>query len=290
METPLPSNEKIIAFSQVIPWHLIEESKAIFNQTLKEVASQSVDDNLDLDFFSQKVGIPITAYYGLEDTHSANVILGHYSGQAFILGSVVSGRYRSGKTLAQSIVPYNLNPSVNHANLAETDDIGGAIRAIGAELELGLYHPDGSAPKEHEVQAYMTLYETHARRLGITPQVDREACQYQIEAHVAPGIGYPRTRAALEGILSALALTSQSTGLYTAISAAYPIKSDFHLTDDPKVHTAVDLMVEVNNLFDEYRERLAEAKKTLSDRPECQCGGGVSLAGVSYSFGFGGAL
>ncbi|HRF94316.1 MAG TPA: hypothetical protein PLZ51_03940, partial [Aggregatilineales bacterium] len=89
-----------------------------------------------------------SAYYGLEDTYSANVILGHHGGKTFVLGSVVSGRYRSGKTLSQSIVPYNLNPSVNHKNLEETDDVSGAIRAIGAELELGLYHPNGDSPKE----------------------------------------------------------------------------------------------------------------------------------------------
>jgi len=294
MDNPLPTNDQIIAFSQSIPWMLIEETKSIFNQTLKEIASQSVDDTFDLDFFSQKLGIKVSAYYGLDDTHSANVILGHYGDNTFILGSVVSGRYRSGKTLSQSIIPYNLNPSVNHANLEETDDVSGAIRAIGAELELGLYHPNGDAPKEDEVLAYMNLYQTHARRLGITPQVDREACQYQIEAHVAPGIGYNRTRSALEGILSALALTSQSTGLYTAISAAYPIKSDFHLTDDPKVHTAVDLMVEVNNLFDDYRERLAEAKKRYHIDPNANvvevfrlqgCHIHLDLAGRSEALG-----
>ncbi len=294
MENPLPSNEKIVAFGQSIPWSLIEEKKAIFNQTLKEVAAQSTDDTFDLDFFSRKLGIPVSAYYGLEDTYSANVILGHYGGNTFILGSVVSGRYRSGKTFSQAIVPYNFNPSVNHSNLEETDDMGGAIRAIGAELELGLYHPDGSAPTEEEVLAYMNLYQTHARRLGITPQVDREACQYQIEAHVAPGIGYNRTRSALEGILSALVMTSNSTGLYTAISAAYPIKSDFHLTDDPKVHTAVDLMVEVNNLFDDYKERLAQAKRRYQIDPNANvvevfrlqgCHIHLDLAGRSEALG-----
>lgn len=294
MENPLPSNEKIVAFGQSIPWSLIEEKKAIFNQTLKEVASQSTDDTFDLDFFSRTLGISVSTYYGLDDTHSANVILGHYGDNTFILGSVVSGRYRSGKTFSQAIVPYNFNPSVNHSNLEETDDMGGAIRAIGAELELGLYHPDGSSPKEDEVLAYMNLYQTYARRLGITPQVDREACQYQIEAHVAPGIGYNRTRSALEGILSALVMTSNTTGLYTAISAAYPIKSDFHLTDDPKVHTAVDLMVEVNNLFDDYKERLAEAKRRYQIDPNANvvevfrlqgCHIHLDLAGRSEALG-----
>lgn len=294
MENPLPSNEKIVAFGQRIPWSLIEEKKAIFNQTLKEVASQSTDDTFDLDFFSRTLGIPVSTYYSLDDTYSANVILGHYGDSTFILGSVVSGRYRSGKTFSQAIVPYNFNPSVNHTNLEETDDIGGAIRAIGAELELGLYHPDGASPTEEEVLTYMNLYQTHARRLGITPQVDREACQYQIEAHVAPGIGYHRTRSALEGILSALVMTSNSTGLYTAISAAYPIKSDFHLTDDPKVHTAVDLMVEVNNLFDDYKERLAEAKRRYHIDPNANvvevfrlqgCHIHLDLAGRSEALG-----
>jgi hypothetical protein len=92
--------------------------------------------------------------------------------------------------------------------------------------------------------------------MGITPQIDREACQYQIEVHVAPGVGYHRTRQSLEGIMSALMACSTVTGLRTAILPAYPIESDFHLTDDPKVQTARDLMIETNNHFPQYAESL----------------------------------
>jgi hypothetical protein len=47
----------------------------------------------------------------------------------------------------------------------------------------------------------------------------------------------------------------------TAIFSSYPTLSDFHLTNDPKVDTAVDLMVQVNNEFPVYRERLKAAQE-----------------------------
>lgn len=260
MVTPLPSNEELIAFSSAVPWHQIEDQKRRFNQGLEEAANASTDDKLSLEEFAAAIDAPVTAYFGVDQPGIGNVILAHRDDHVYILGGVVSARYRSGKTLAQSIVPYNLNPSVNHTNIHETDDTGTRIRALGAELELGLLHPDGSGPSEEEVRSYINIYQTHARRLGITPQVDREACQYQIEVHVAPGVGYHRTRSALDGIMAALAASSEATGLNTAIMSCYPVESDFRLTDDPKIKTATDLMVEVNNHFPEYARRLDEAK------------------------------
>ncbi len=258
--SPLPTNDNLIARSDAIPWVEIERQKRIFNQALKEYARTATDDSLPLTQFSDAIGHEIRAVYGLEDPTTGNVFTVQYNDHQYVISSVASKRYRSGKTLAQSIVPYNFNPSVNHTNIQETDDPGTTIRALGAELELGLIHPDGTPPTEAETNTYIEIYQRHARRLGITPQVDREACQYQVEVHVAPGIGYYKTRQSLDGILSALAATSDSTGLYTAMLAVYPPQSDFKLADDPKVQTAVDLMVEANADFPAYIERLNAAK------------------------------
>jgi hypothetical protein len=135
------------------------------------------------------------------------------------------------------------------------------MRAMGAELELGLYHPDGHYPTEEEVQKFSETYRSHARTLGITPQVDREACVYQVEVHVAPGVGYHRTRMSIDGIMKSLVAASQTTGLYTAIMSSYPVLSDFRLTPHPKVDTAVDVMREINSKFPEYMQRMEAARK-----------------------------
>ncbi|MFW5696882.1 MAG: hypothetical protein ACOCXR_03765, partial [Phototrophicaceae bacterium] len=261
METALPSNPELEAFSAAVPWDEIERQKRAFNAALDDLAEHSDDDALPLDTLSRAVGAPVTFYNGdSEHSNGAGVILGEHGGHRFILGSVVSKRYRSGKSMAKSVVPYNLNPSVNHTNINSTDDSATRIRALGAELELGLIHRDGSPPTEEQVQAYINAYQSHARRLGITPQVDREACQYQIEVHVAPGVGYYRTRASLDGIMQGLIAASDSTQLNTAMLSCYPTRSDFRLSDNPKVQTAVDLMAETNSYFPEYMERLEQAK------------------------------
>ncbi len=261
METALPSNPELEAFSAAVPWDEIERQKRAFNAALDDLAEHSDDDSLPLDALSQIVGAAVTFYNGdSEHSNGAGVFLGEHGGHRFILGSVVSKRYRSGKSMAKSVVPYNLNPSVNHTNINSTDDSATRIRALGAELELGLIHRDGSPPTEEQVQAYINAYQSHARRLGITPQVDREACQYQIEVHVAPGVGYYRTRASLDGIMQGLIAASDSTQLHTAMLSCYPTLSDFRLSDNAKVQTAVDLMAETNSYFPEYMERLEQAK------------------------------
>jgi hypothetical protein len=267
METPLPSNQTLLEFSEAVPWQEIERQKRIFAETMSEIASSAQDDHLPVEAIAAALGVPVTTYYDSEASAKGNILLAHYNNRAFMLGSAVSARYRSGKPLAKAIVPYNLNPSVNHTNLEQTEDSYTRIRALGAEVELGLYYPDGREPSEEEVQNYMHTYQTYARKLGITPQVDREACQYQVEVHVAPGVGYHRTRSSLDGIMSGLMATSTATGLKTAIMSAYPIKSDFRLTDDPKVYTAVDLMVEINGFFPEYQRMLAEAKERYQIDP-----------------------
>jgi len=261
MSTPLPSNETLLDFSQAIPWQKIEETKRTFNEAVRTLAAQGEAGALPLADLSAKLGLTVTAYYPDAPPEQGNLYLAELNGKQFVLGSVVSDRYRSGKTIAQALVPYNFNPSVNHINLDQTDHPRNAMRALGAELELGLLHPDGRGPLEGEVQTFMRAYQQAARRIGVTPQMDREACQYQVECHVAPGIGYQLTRNSLDGILSSLVEASEVTGLLTAILSAYPIESDFKLTDDPKVNTARDLMIMVNGQHPSYQEKLAVAKQ-----------------------------
>jgi hypothetical protein len=258
INSPLPSNQVLTEYSDALNWQEIERQKRIFNQMLKDSAASGEED-LPLQAMSEAIGAQIGLYYK-DSPNGANVVLGEMNGQVYVLGSVVSKRYRGDKTVAQSLTPYNLNPSVNHTNIQETDNPGTRMRALGAEVELGLVHADGRSPSEDEMQAYMRAYQEHARRLGITPHVDREACQYQIETHIAPSVGYYKTRSALQGILTALVTTCEETGLQTAILSSYPTLSDFHLTEDPKVQTAVDLMTEVNAHFPEYVTRLADAQ------------------------------
>jgi hypothetical protein len=259
MDTPLPSNEKLQEISAAMPWQEIEAQKRKFNQAMKNLPADSKSQSLPLEELSDAVGVPISTYFDPGDSRGANVILAQINDHQHVLGAAVSARYRGEKSLLQSLVPYNFNPGVNHKNIAETDDPTTRMRSLGAEIELGLVHADGGYPSEDQMQHYMRRYREHAQKLGITPQVDREAGQYQIEAHVAPVLGYHKTRAALGGILTALATTSQETGLHTSILAAYPVESDFKLTEDPKVQTAVDLMQEVNGYFPEYARRLHEA-------------------------------
>src|SRR5690606_2621615 len=259
MKTPLPSNEELVAFSEAVPWQALEQKKRQFNRILETLAGQ--DGQLPYDRLSRAVEAPVSAYYDTDDTDGGNVFLGETNGRKYVLGSVVSKRYRSNHGFIESIVPYNLNPSVNHTNIHETDDPVTRMRVLGAELELGLVHRDGSQPTEEQMQEFMRSYYNHALRIGIYPKLDREACQYQVEAHIAPSIGYHKTRTALNGIMTALALASQDTGLQTAILSCYPTESDFKMTDHPKVATAVDLMLEVNALFPEYERRLKEAQQ-----------------------------
>lgn len=267
MVSPLPSNETLLEFSQALPWQKIEETKRTFNEAVRTMANEGYADALPLDELSAKLGMPVTAYYPDAPPEQGNVFLGELNGKRFVLGSTVSSRYRSGKTPAQAVVPYNFNPSVNHTNLEDTEHPKNAMRALGAELELGLLHPDGRGPLETEMQTFIRAYQQAARRIGVTPQIDREACQYQVECHVAPGVGYQLTRSSLDGILSSLVEASEVTGLLTAILSAYPIESDFKLTDDPKVNTARDLMILVNGQHPSYQDKLQVAKQRYNLDP-----------------------
>lgn len=266
MNSPLPSNETIEAYAASVPWNTIEQHKKRFNAKLKQLASTAEGDEFPIDTLAAAAGCRITTMY---DTHErGNVILGHIGDVAYVLGSFISARYRFGKPLLKSIVPYNFNPAVNHTNLSQTEQPVTSLRALGAELELGLYHRDGSPPTEEEVIRFGETYRNHAHKLGITPQVDREACTYQVEVHVAPGVGYHKTRASIDGIMQALVATSNDSNMMTAIIASYPILSDFHLTDDPKVYSAVDVMTAINSRFPEYLKRKAEAIARYNINPD----------------------
>ena len=265
MDTPLPSNDELEAFSSAVPWSQIEDQKHRFNQRLKELAEITPDDSLPLDDLAQSTGFSVTTYH--DSTETGNSILATTNQHAHLLASFVSKRYRKNQTLLKSITPYNFNPSVNHTNLHETDTPTTKLRSLGAELELGLYHKDGSPPTEEQVQKFIQTYRANAHRLGITPQVDREACMYQVEVHVAPGIGYHRMRKSIDSIMQSLVAAGRATDLYTAIMSSYPIFSDFALSPDPKVQTAVDVMQEVNSAFPQYMENLSLAHQRYHMNP-----------------------
>jgi hypothetical protein len=267
MESPLPSNELLLEFSASIPWRDIEQQKRKFNQAVKKLAADDTTETLPLDQLSTLLGVPVTTVYEPDEKNGANVVMAQVNGRNHVLGAVVSRRYRGKKTMAQALVPYNFNPSVNHTNIHETDDPVSRMRYLGAEIELGLVHRDGHYPVEADIQDFMQRYRLHAQKLGITPQVDREAGQYQIEAHVSPVMGYHKTRTALGGILAVLTLVSEETGLLPAVLPSYPVESDFKLTEDPKVQTAVDLMQEVNGFFPEYADSLHAAHKRYHVNP-----------------------
>ena len=265
MPSPLPSNEELETYSEAVPWRQVEEAKERISQRVQELSAIATDDNLPLKDFADATGIPITTQHS--SIQSGNSIIGEIGGRNVLLASFVSKRFRRAPLL-KCITPYNLNPSVNHTNLGEADAPGTKLRALGAELELGLYFADGAPPADEQVQKFISIYRAHAHQLGITRQVDREACRYQIEVHVAPGIGYYRMRQSLDGILQSLVAASRATNLHTAILSAYPIESDFKLADDPKVRSAVDVMQEVNGAYPSYLDRLRAAHQRFHLDPE----------------------
>lgn len=257
----LPSNDELTAYSQNVPWDEVERKRRNFNRALETLRTeQHGGDELPLETFSEAVGAPVVALYDTHDLAGGNVLSTLVNGKPIVLASTVSARYRAGYDFLHSLVPYNLNPSVNHTNIGATDDPLTRLRVLGAEVELGLVHPDGRSPSEEEVRGFMQAYYNHALRIGIYPNLDREACMYQVEAHVAPSVGYHKTRMALNGMSTALVASSRDTGLRTLIFSAYPTESDFKMTDHPKVQTAVDLMLEVNGMFPQYAQLLAEAQ------------------------------
>jgi len=266
MDNPLPSNDEIEAFSQAVNWQDVEDQKKRFNAKVIELAADDKHDELSLDQLSEAVGLPLSTYNS--NSEKGNVILAETNGRQYILGSFVSKRFRENETFMQSMVPYNFNPSVNHNNIDETYNPSTKMRAMGAELELGVYYEDGTFPDEATMQKFIHTYRENAHRLGITPQVDREACRYQVEVHVAPGVGYHRMRQSLDSIMTSLVIAGETTKLNTAIMAANPVKSDFELTDDPKVRTATAVMKEANSQFPDYVERQIQARKRYHIDPE----------------------
>ncbi len=175
--TTLPSNETLTAFSADVPWQKVEQIRRQFTRALETVTAAPNGDGLPLDTLSQMIDSPVTMHYDANNQETGNVLLTEINGHPLVLGSVVSARYRSGHSLLESTVPYNLNPSVNHSNIAETEDSLTRLRVLGAEIEMGLMHPDGASPSEDEVQGFISSYATHAVRIGVYPRLDREACQ-----------------------------------------------------------------------------------------------------------------
>lgn len=264
----LPANESLTAFSADVPWDRIEHIRRQFTRSLETLTPRITNDELPLDDFSTAVGAPVEAFSHTGNLDDGVVLTTSIGGRPIVLGSAISKRYRSGHTLMESVVAYNLNPSVNHTNINQTEDSLTRLRVLGAEIELGLVHPDGASPSEDDVQGFISAYATHAQRLGVYPRLDREACQYQVEAHIAPSVGYSKTRNALTGMLTALAAASRTTNLYTLIFSCYPTDSDFKMTNHPKVLTAGDLMYQVNGMFPEYAAKLREVQDRYHVPPE----------------------
>lgn len=291
----LPSNQEILAYSADIPWEVIEAQKRVFNRELRDLQDRPLPgETLPLDYLSEQVGAPVRLYYQPEGGNGANVVVAEVNGRAYVLASTVSERYRAGHGFVESLQTYNLNPSVNHTNIDQTEDSVAHIRVLGAEIEMGLVHPDGHSPTEDEVQQFMRAYSVHAQRIGVYPKLDREACMYQVEAHIAPSIGYAKTRSALGGMMTALAATIEETSMWAAILPSYPTLSDFKMTDHPKVQTAVDLMLEVNGLFPEYAVQLEQARERYHAKPDAHyvnmfrnqgCHIHIDIAGRSEALG-----
>lgn len=264
----LPSNQILTALSADVPWQEVEHKRRQFQRALETLVTDSSNQGLPLVELSEAVGSPVTTYYDPARLDIGNTLLTEIGGHPIVLGSYVAERYRSGHTILESLVSYNLNPSVNHTNIGETEDSMTRLRVLGAEIEMGLVHLDGASPTEGEVQDFIHAYYNHALRIGVYPRLDREACQYQVEAHIAPSVGYNKTRNALTGMMTALAAASRDTDLRTLIFSCYPTESDFKMTDHPKVRTAGDLMDEVNNMFPEYAARLREVQDRYYVPPE----------------------
>jgi len=217
IDSPLPSNEALIAYSDALPWEEIERQKEQFNHEIRRLSFEGTSDTLPLDQLSEALGAKVYSYFDPQDEQGAQIFMAECNNQRYILGSAVSSRYRNGKSLIDSITPYNLNPAVNHTNVHTTEDHVERMRPLGAELELGLVHHNGESPGEDKMQDFIRIYYDHAQQLDIYPRLDREACQYQIEAHIAPSIGYAKTRTAHTGMKSALAGTCAESGPRPAI-------------------------------------------------------------------------
>lgn len=261
MDTPLPTNEALVAYSQSLPWDTVESYRERFIAAIRRLVVEGHNGPPPLDLLSDALGTPVRIYYPDHRAEQAQVYLAEHGGVECMLGSVVSQRYRGGRSLLDSIVPYNLNPAVHHQNIDETHDQQRGMRPLGAEVELGLVHTQGESPSEDEMQQFIRLYYDQAQGLGIYPRLDREACVYQIEAHVAPSLSYAQTREALSGMMTALAAACEETGLRMAPMSCYPTLSDFKISDDPKIQSAVDLMLDVNSQVPEYAQRLDEVRQ-----------------------------
>jgi len=92
--TSLPTNETLIEFNAAVPWQEIERQKRNFNRSLEALQAEPPPQTLSLDELASAVGAPISLY--TQDTEGGNAILAHHGEHQYVLGSVVSRRYRGG--------------------------------------------------------------------------------------------------------------------------------------------------------------------------------------------------
>ncbi|RMG80161.1 MAG: hypothetical protein D6712_18500, partial [Chloroflexi bacterium] len=84
MDTPLPSNDALLEFSESAPWREIEQQKRRLNERLKQILKDDPDGPLPVDELSDAAGCPITLFYS--DSEHGNLVLGEVNGRKHLLG------------------------------------------------------------------------------------------------------------------------------------------------------------------------------------------------------------
>jgi hypothetical protein len=68
MDTPLPSNETLLAYSKDIAWQRIEQQRRLFNQTYAQLSQTQTEDVLPLPALSTAIGSEVSALYDTDDS------------------------------------------------------------------------------------------------------------------------------------------------------------------------------------------------------------------------------
>ena len=123
---------------------------------------------LPLEDLSEATGIPISTLY--PDSDKGNVHTRAYSMANNICSGVSSANVivmekPSSRASSPIIsIPASIIPIFQKVIIRQLE-----LRALGAELELGLYHPDGTAPTEEEVATFSESYRNKRQYAGYHP-------------------------------------------------------------------------------------------------------------------------
>ena len=86
MQTPLPSNDDLVALSNALDWKEIEQQRRQFNQFVKDYAAENEDTaHLPLDAISECVGAPVKTYFDANDPEKPNILYIEHDGHQFVL-------------------------------------------------------------------------------------------------------------------------------------------------------------------------------------------------------------